>query len=299
MLVGAAGPWDLGWEFVLAVVTLLLALFTGGLAWVTRRLARTTALEVQSQSRPILVPVYETFNVSEPTEYGTFNIDLRVRNIGVGPALQITMVMASDLIYVSSFLTHPVLAPSEHTDLSATASLTDERPRSPIRIEYRDLAGRIFATEVHWSGWYGLSFKGRPGSEQILYPNITLLDPISQNPRDRLRPPTELNDALAAGRQRQAQPLRYRVRHAISWTFFPAPGQEAPSLPRRLRATWQSIRIYRGQTITQRIRWARRAYVATKGKPIPHARVERWRLSSPYRFARGWKYAVRTYRNIR
>jgi hypothetical protein len=91
-----AGPWMLGWEFVLALVTLGLAGVTGWLAWTTRRLARATAEEVQGQTRPVLVPtrrkptpVQET-PVSWTDPQGikatrTLEVTIEFENIGVGP----------------------------------------------------------------------------------------------------------------------------------------------------------------------------------------------------------------------
>lgn len=47
-----ADPWALGWEFGVALATLLLASVTGWLAWTTRRLARLTGEEIVAHEAP-------------------------------------------------------------------------------------------------------------------------------------------------------------------------------------------------------------------------------------------------------
>jgi hypothetical protein len=86
-----ASAWTFGWEGLVALFTLLLAVGTFSLAWVTRTLARTTAREVQSQTRPILVPVKGSFGVGDtgPEPPFPFEINMHVRNIGAGPALAV------------------------------------------------------------------------------------------------------------------------------------------------------------------------------------------------------------------
>jgi hypothetical protein len=54
-----------GWEALVAIGTIFLALVTAGLAWSTRRLAAATASEVEAQRRPILVPVEGTIEMFE------------------------------------------------------------------------------------------------------------------------------------------------------------------------------------------------------------------------------------------
>src|SRR5207244_11064406 len=107
MGVADVGPWDLGWEFVLAIVTLLLALVTAWLAWTTRRLARATSDEVQGQTRPVVVPTGDPILVGPEQTFpdqqgkprypdpgavqgerrGEVNVTVTVRHIGVGRTL--------------------------------------------------------------------------------------------------------------------------------------------------------------------------------------------------------------------
>src|SRR5438874_3636234 len=103
------GPWDIGWESIVALATLLLAGVTGWLAWTTRKLARATAEEVQGQTRPVVVPTGDPIRVgveqvnpdqegkppypgpgAVPGELrGSFSVTVPMRNIGVGPALNL------------------------------------------------------------------------------------------------------------------------------------------------------------------------------------------------------------------
>jgi len=295
-----AGPWTLGWEFVLAGVTLLLALFTGWLAWVTRRLARTTALEVQSQSRPILVPVYGTFRVTQPDSGREFAVELGIRNIGAGPALRVVMQIGHRMNCSS---THAVLAPGEEVERRAVANLDyyyevgqSHREITPLRFQYEDMAARVFTTEVGWSAWQGMSFKG-DASKQVLFTDITLREPTTRDATDRFEIPLG-TDPLAAGRRRFVESLPSRLKSA-RYDLFPSPGANAPPLPTRVRSAWKRVRHQRQQTISQRLRWATRAYRAARDKPVPHGAIRWTGLSPLYRVARGWRYAIRTYRNIR
>src|SRR6516225_6289730 len=94
---GTAGAdsWALGWESVLALVTLLLAGVTTWLVWTTRRLARSTAEEVQGQIRPVVVPVGDTVEATRNEHAGDsyFDVAINVHNIGAGPALNFNFVI--------------------------------------------------------------------------------------------------------------------------------------------------------------------------------------------------------------
>jgi hypothetical protein len=46
---------DLGWDTAVALATFLLALLTGGLAWQTWKLAKSTQADVNAQERPVLL----------------------------------------------------------------------------------------------------------------------------------------------------------------------------------------------------------------------------------------------------
>jgi hypothetical protein len=51
-----ADPWEFGWDALVAIGTIGLAGVTGTLAYMTWRLARSTAAEARAQTRPVLIP---------------------------------------------------------------------------------------------------------------------------------------------------------------------------------------------------------------------------------------------------
>ncbi|MDP9227405.1 MAG: hypothetical protein M3P18_26875 [Actinomycetota bacterium] len=82
--------WAFGWDALVAIGTLALAGVTYVLARATRRLARETAEEVRGQTRPVVVPVHDTVDVSPKRNDSVgsyFEVTVRLRNIGAGPAL--------------------------------------------------------------------------------------------------------------------------------------------------------------------------------------------------------------------
>ena len=83
-VVGEVGPWTFGWEAMVALATLALALATVILAGFTGWLALSTSKEVSSQSRPVLVAV--DLSKAESITTGDGGLRIRVKNIGRGPA---------------------------------------------------------------------------------------------------------------------------------------------------------------------------------------------------------------------
>jgi hypothetical protein len=82
--------WALGWEALVAVGTIGLALFTAWLAWTTRKLARTTGEDVRAGSRPVVIDVAGGSPTARTAEGANFGeVRLVVRNGGRGPALNI------------------------------------------------------------------------------------------------------------------------------------------------------------------------------------------------------------------
>lgn len=82
IVVALGTQFDIGWDMLVAVGTLGLAIFTATLAWSTRSLAQESAADRRAQWRPILVPAHHDVHEPEP---GMFEID--IRNAGRGPAL--------------------------------------------------------------------------------------------------------------------------------------------------------------------------------------------------------------------
>jgi hypothetical protein len=83
----AASPWTFDWDALVAVGTIGLAIATVVLGWITRRVAKATADEVQSQSRPVLLPT--SLNQADVIRIKAEALDLRIRNGGKGPAFEI------------------------------------------------------------------------------------------------------------------------------------------------------------------------------------------------------------------
>lgn len=289
------------WEGLVAVGTLVLASFTGWLAWVTRRLARTTALEVQSQFRPILVPAEGSFSATWPGADRNYEIQMRLRNIGAGPALGLRFALgggdwtgAQALVSFGGLVRSPeisVVAPNDEIDVTLGASMdfftgTGPAPTTPVRVIYSDMAGRLFATDVDWVIWKWLSQGETPRRVR----SVTVHDGVT--PR-YVSAPGWSSDALELSRT---------SRPRWSWSawrgyLFPYPGVEPQPLWRRLVKTWGAMRPRRTQVFSQRVQWGARAFNATLDKPVPEKLpVELARL---YRMARGLRYGFRAYWRIR
>jgi hypothetical protein len=142
----AANPWEFGWEALVAVGTLLLALATAYLALRTRTLAKASEADLRVQWRPVILPTSDspsTRAISYDESEGSLRV--RVRNAGRGPAL-----------YTRTHLEPGGISP-EHWSLGALAA-GDERelifrtakvnPPIQLLFDYRDLADRTYSTSV-------------------------------------------------------------------------------------------------------------------------------------------------------
>jgi hypothetical protein len=289
----AAGPWTLGWEFILALVTLLLALFTGWLAWTTRRLARTTVQEVQGQTRPVVVPVRDTVQASgeqgdQPFNY--FNVTIRLRNIGAGPALNFDLTIGEG----SASEPLPALgAGSEHDAVIRVPGHQENEGAHPYNsrtsrlvIEYFDLAVRRYTTEV----WLG--FLNTEGPTQIQR-RLSLSSGSVPRQAPSTGPALVENPLMAAQRGPGIRMLPF------AWRQFVL--QDPDALPRplwpRLREAWRWMYPKHSRTRMQRLMWAHRAYKATLNKQV-RPWVPRF-LDRPYVITRGLKWGYLAYRNMR
>jgi hypothetical protein len=137
------------WEALVAVGTLVLGAATFGLGWYTRKLARTSADDLQAQWRPIILPV----PFGEPTARENVAYDevegvlrVQVHNAGRGPALFLRAVV------------DPRGDPDERGPVAALAAgegrlfmfnrVKNERQQAQILLDYRDLAGRPYSTSI-------------------------------------------------------------------------------------------------------------------------------------------------------
>lgn len=282
-------PWTLGWEFVLALVTLLLASFTGWLAWTTRMLARTTSEEVQGQTRPVLVPLRATFEAAaEDQDY--FHQTLRLRNIGAGPALNVKVTIGRGDSRDGYSDTLPAMAVGDESDVRVGVRIKQEDEgsntfhmrTSPVGIAYFDLAGRRYTTSTYLGG-------GPTGFSEV---RVSAGSPPPEAPITG----TVLIDTPLSAARRNHQRIRGLPR---AWRYHVL--QEPDALPRplwpRLREAWRWMYPKFRRTRMQRLVWAHRAYHATLDKPV--RRWVRGPLRRPYLIARGVRWGYRVYRNLR
>lgn len=291
------------WEGLVAIGTLALAVFTACLAWVTRRLAQTTSREVQAQFRPILVPAEGSFSATWPDEERKYEIHLRLRNVGAGPALRLTFQLGGGpweegKLPLSSYggLTRSpeisVVAPGDEVGVELSASMDfftglGPAPTTPVRVMYSDMAGLAFATDIDWVIWKWLG----QGEEPKRVRTVQVHDGIR---REYYLGPDWSMDPL------EIVSSTHRI--GWGWSFarlhlFPWPGSPPTPLRRRIIETWRAIRPRRTQVFSQRVRWGLRVYKATLDRPVP-ARVPRW-LHGLYKIARGIRWAMRAYWRIR
>ena len=87
--VAVTAPWEFGWDALVALGTIGLALFTAGLAWSTRSLAAASAEDQRAQWRPLVIaaPDNEVGVSTDPD--GRPVLSVAVRNVGRGPAFAV------------------------------------------------------------------------------------------------------------------------------------------------------------------------------------------------------------------
>lgn len=293
-------PWAFGWDALVAFGTLSLAGVTFFLAWSTRRLAVETATEVQAQWRPILVPVEDSIQIFEKDlsdlereripdpdvdtrERIRRRLEMKIRNIGRGPALEI---MVSHLWEAArpwtASSTDAGVIPPESEWLLKHQGFSDERARD-IRLQYRDLAGRRYVTEVRAFKLYDeaetINVKVSVGEPYVdpEIPRPPMADPLMARlpeTRGRLRaagevlfPPVHIQAirpfwrrmaaALTAMRTRSSATFSQRLRYGIGRGWGEVHSREVPwHLPRRLggmfllwrrvKRSYRAFRLYRG-----------------------------------------------------
>lgn len=144
----AGGGWDLGWEALVAIGTLLLSIATGYLAWKTRALARETALEVAAQNRPVLVPGNTVDGTPQPLLFsaGAQQLEVDIRNAGRGPALDIDAVMEPANLRPQTWH-KAALSPNSHARLNF-AGVTVPEYAMTLALQYRDLANQRFESRI-------------------------------------------------------------------------------------------------------------------------------------------------------
>lgn len=165
--------WELGWDSLVAVSTLVLAGFTWRLAARTRQLAEEAAADERAQWRPVILPCIDLpISRGLPTtalsmamagirggmgggagihyakELGGF-LGVACRNAGRGPAVhvraQLEVTGAPDRIS-PTYVSLSAVAPGDETHLYF--ELAELGPPMQLIFDYRDLGGRRHATVI-------------------------------------------------------------------------------------------------------------------------------------------------------
>jgi hypothetical protein len=262
-----ASAWTFGWEALVAIGTLALAGVTLFLVLSTRRLAMQTALEVEAQWRPILVPREDTLRIWEAdltddqqellqhigseqwvggdrfvdtAEMQRRHMSVTLRNIGPGPALEVVTshLWAGQMPWWASSWDKAVLATSQEHDVEMTGfpGVGD----GSFRVQYRDLAGRRYTTEIR-------AYE-RPAGPKVEHINISDGYWDAEIPRPSMGDPAMF---MMPG-------IRGRARAAANVLFPPLgdPARRPARLWRRLIMAAQAMRLTRSVTVSQRIRYA-------------------------------------------
>jgi hypothetical protein len=133
--------------FLVALGTLVLAGFTGFLAFSTRALARSSEIDQRSQWRPILIP-----GNPEVEERGDGELRIQVRNVGRGPALGVHGELRSGVAPCGASIPGQpnIAAPSESVAIrfSLNPSPFPAGRVITICISYHDIGEQWHQTEI-------------------------------------------------------------------------------------------------------------------------------------------------------
>jgi hypothetical protein len=190
-----------GW---VAIGTLLLAAATFVLAWHTRRLAQSSAADLQAQWRPIILPYSSRpqggQDVFEHDEIdGTMKI--LTRNAGRGPARYLRTEIDPEI--GASAMQGPIaaLGVGDEQILRFSGVTKDdlrEKPLAQLLIDYGDLAGRTYSTSITLDLW-----------NRTFY-DVQLFESSSTHHGDAVYPQPGLRDASPKRRR----PIRTRAKNA-------------------------------------------------------------------------------------
>lgn len=133
--------WAFGWEALVAIGTLLLACVTAGLAWLTRTLAKSSAADVRSQWRPVILP--GTKLAYDPD--GKLLV-VAIRNSGRGPALFVRTTLDPTGNSPDNW-NLGALAPGDEVTLMFSGSEL-RGALYQVLLDYNDLAGRLYSSAL-------------------------------------------------------------------------------------------------------------------------------------------------------
>jgi hypothetical protein len=146
VLLLAVSPWEFGWEALVAVGTLLLALATFYLVLRTSALAKSSESDLRAQWRPVILPAsYPSLGESVGYDANADLLFVRVQNAGRGPALHVRTQV------------EPGGISPDHWSLGSLAVGNEQelwfrtvKPDSTFQVlfDYRDLANRTYSTSM-------------------------------------------------------------------------------------------------------------------------------------------------------
>jgi hypothetical protein len=135
-----------GWEALVAIGTLSLATFTGWLAWTTRKVALADLADLRAQWRPMLVPTGgPMFGADEET--GQWKATVPIRNAGRGPALYVRATLEPPNVSPDHWSLGSISPEDQPRELTFS-NLPNRDVRYQLLLDYRDLGGRIYSTQI-------------------------------------------------------------------------------------------------------------------------------------------------------
>ncbi|HYI36255.1 MAG TPA: hypothetical protein VEX39_06610 [Thermoleophilaceae bacterium] len=162
------GPWEFGWEALVAIGTLGLAGATALLARTTRDVSQATGRQVsvdQQQilqaQRPVLVPqalIDSTTQLADDPQIDKGDILVAISNVGPGPAISVTAVLFRPNSTDVSGRARPIEAVAARFDEELRFTASGEHAAYSGadtvylkgQIRYRDVAGTKYTTDFTW-----------------------------------------------------------------------------------------------------------------------------------------------------
>jgi hypothetical protein len=154
VLLAEAAPWDWGWDALVALGTIGLAVFTALLAVATFQTAQTAARDVRAAWRPVIVPGEDVEVVWIPD---THVLQLALRNVGPGAAYELEAALDpgdGSLTPASRFppgSVNPInfAAVTSGTTLEIFFDHIEAEPSTgKLTLGYSDLNGRQYGTNI-------------------------------------------------------------------------------------------------------------------------------------------------------
>jgi hypothetical protein len=147
------GGFQWGWDALVAIGTIALALGTLLLAWSTRSTAKASSEEVRAQWRPALVPGQD---VEAHVDSASELMAVAVRNVGRGAAYYVDAALGIGDSYLPARPSSPLLPVVQNFavlpvdgELELYFEIGDDRvEKAELLIDYADLNGRPYSTRV-------------------------------------------------------------------------------------------------------------------------------------------------------